>query len=66
VIPVPARGSGHAFVAFLKERMQTGQFRAVVDRKYPLDAIADAYRYVATKQKTGIVVIDVMPAEGGA
>jgi NADPH:quinone reductase-like Zn-dependent oxidoreductase len=66
VIPVPARGSGHAFVAFLKERMQTGQFRAVVDRKYPLDAIADAYRYVATKQKTGIVVIDVMPAAGGA
>lgn len=59
VIPLPARGSGQAFVEFLKGRVQTGQFRAVIDRKYPLDAIADAYRYVATKEKTGIVVINV-------
>jgi NADPH:quinone reductase-like Zn-dependent oxidoreductase len=59
VIPVPARGSGHAFVAFLKSRMEAGQFRAVIDRRYPLDAIADAYRYVETGEKTGIVVIKV-------
>ena len=62
VVHVPARGSGQAFVAFLKERIAAGQFRAVIDRKYPLDAIADAYRYVATGQKTGIVVIDVVTA----
>src|SRR5262249_3223027 len=35
----------------------------VIDRRYPLDAIADAFRYVETGQKTGIVVIDVMPPE---
>ena len=63
VIPLPARGSGRAFVEFLKGRMEAGQFRAVIDRKYPLDAIADAYRYVATKQKTGIVVINVASAD---
>jgi NADPH:quinone reductase-like Zn-dependent oxidoreductase len=62
VIPLPPRGSGHAFVEFLKGRMQAGQFRAVIDRRYPLDAIADAYRYVATGQKVGIVVIHVTPA----
>ena len=38
--------------------MEAGEFRAVVDRTYPLDAIADAYRYVGMGQKTGIVVID--------
>jgi len=58
-VPLPRRGSARQFVNFLKERMQAGQFRAVVDRKYPLDAIADAYRYVQSEQKTGIVVIDV-------
>jgi D-arabinose 1-dehydrogenase-like Zn-dependent alcohol dehydrogenase len=42
--------------------MQAGQFRAAVDCKYPLDAIADAYHYVQTGQKAGIVVIDVRPA----
>jgi NADPH:quinone reductase-like Zn-dependent oxidoreductase len=31
----------------------------VIDRTYPLEAIADAYRYVETGQKAGIVVIKV-------
>ena len=63
VIPLQARGSGHAFVEFMKGRIQAGQFRAVIDRRYPLDAIADAYRYVETGQKVGIVVINVIPAD---
>jgi NADPH:quinone reductase-like Zn-dependent oxidoreductase len=58
-VPVPRRGSAPAFVDFLKARMEAGEFRAVVDRHYPLVAIADAYRYVQTGQKAGIVVIDV-------
>ena len=63
VLPLPTRGSGHAFVEFLKARIETGQFRAVIDRRYPLDAIADAYRYVGTGQKVGIVVINVAAAD---
>jgi NADPH:quinone reductase-like Zn-dependent oxidoreductase len=43
--------------------MEAGQFRAVIDRRYALAAIADAYRYVETGQKVGIVVIDVTTAE---
>jgi len=58
VIAVPGRIGG--FVGFLKDRMEAGQFRAIIDRKYPLAAIADAYRYVETGQKAGIVVIDVV------
>jgi D-arabinose 1-dehydrogenase-like Zn-dependent alcohol dehydrogenase len=43
--------------------MAAGEFRAVIDRKYPLGEIAEAYRYVETGQKTGIVVIDVAPPD---
>jgi NADPH:quinone reductase-like Zn-dependent oxidoreductase len=56
-VPIPKHVPG--FVDMLKARMEAGQFRAVIDRRYPLEAIADAYRYVETGQKTGIVVIDV-------
>ena len=63
LVPLPERGSGPAFVRFMKGRLETGQFRAVIDRRYPLDAIADAYRYVETGQKVGIVVIDVMATD---
>jgi len=49
-------------VQFLRARLQAGDFRAVIDRRYPLEAIADAYRYVETGQKTGIVVIDIPQA----
>jgi NADPH:quinone reductase-like Zn-dependent oxidoreductase len=62
VIPVSMRING--FVRFLKCRMEAGQFRAIIDRKYALAAIADAYRYVETGQKVGIVVIDVVPTGG--
>ena len=51
------------FVTMLKAWMESGELRAVIDRRYPLKAIADAYRYVETGQKTGIVVINVAPAE---
>jgi NADPH:quinone reductase-like Zn-dependent oxidoreductase len=57
VIAAPGRIDG--FVGFLKSRMEAGQFTGVIDRKFPLAAIADAYRYVETGQKVGIVVINV-------
>lgn len=47
-----------AFVEYLKTRMEAGEFRAVIDRQYPLEAIADAYRYVESERKTGIVVVN--------
>lgn len=50
-----------ACVGFLKTPMEAGEFRAAIDREYPLEAIADAYRHVETGQKTGIVVINVRP-----
>ena len=59
IFPLPQSGKAKTFVDFLKTRIEAGEFRAVIDREYPLEAIADAYRFVETAQKTGIVVIDV-------
>lgn len=61
IFPLPQSSKAKALVDFLKGRMEAGEFRAVVDRQYPLEAIGDAYRYVETAQKTGIVVINVRP-----
>jgi NADPH:quinone reductase-like Zn-dependent oxidoreductase len=46
-------------VQYLGRLMESGQFTPVIDRSYPLDQIADAYRYVETHQKIGNVVIVV-------
>lgn len=46
-------------VEALVELVEAGEVRAVVDRRYPLDEIADAHRYVESGRKTGNVVIDV-------
>jgi NADPH:quinone reductase-like Zn-dependent oxidoreductase len=56
VIPLAKRGSRQAFVNGLRDKMEKGEFVSVVARRYPLAEIADAYRYVQTGQKAGVVV----------
>ena len=46
-------------VLFLKELIEARKYRAVVDRRYPLEEVIEATRYVETEQKTGNVVLTV-------
>jgi len=46
-------------VIFLKDLIEAGRYRAVVDRCYPLEDVIEAARYVETEQKTGNVVLTI-------
>jgi NADPH:quinone reductase-like Zn-dependent oxidoreductase len=46
-------------VLFLKEIIEAGKFRPVIDRTYPMEEVIEATRYVETEQKTGNVVMTV-------
>jgi len=46
-------------VHFLRDLIEAGRYRAVIDRCYPLEEVAEASRYVETGQKTGNVVLTV-------
>lgn len=46
-------------VEFLGKLVKEGKFTPMIDRTYPLEQIADAYRYVETGMKTGNVIITI-------
>lgn len=55
VMPIPRYTKKD--VLFLRELIEAGEYRPVVDRTYPLEDVVEATRYVETGQKTGNVVL---------
>ena len=47
-------------VVFLKELVERGLYKPVIDRTYTLEQITEAYKYVESGQKTGNVVIKIV------
>ena len=49
----------------VKELVEAGKYRPVIDRRYALDEVVEATRYVESGQKTGNVVLRVSEAASG-
>jgi NADPH:quinone reductase-like Zn-dependent oxidoreductase len=58
LFPIPPRYT-KTDIVFLKQLIEEGRYRAVIDRCYPLDDVVEATRYVQTQQKTGNVVLTI-------
>lgn len=60
LFPIPKHDQ--EMMGYFRGLLESGEFKPLIDRTYPLDQIVEAYRYVDTGQKIGNVVIRVAPS----
>jgi NADPH:quinone reductase-like Zn-dependent oxidoreductase len=46
-------------LTFIRSLLEKKQFRPLIDKRYPLEEIAEAFNYVASGQKTGNVILNL-------
>jgi NADPH:quinone reductase-like Zn-dependent oxidoreductase len=46
-------------VVYLKELVEQGVYKPLIDRQYTMDQIVEAYHYVESGQKTGNVILRI-------
>ena len=54
-----ASGGTNANLAFLRDLVEAGKLRPVIDRRYSLEQMAEAHRYAETGQKLGSIAVTV-------
>ena len=64
LFPIPKHDQ--AMVRYIKGLVESRAFTPVIDRRFPLDEIVDAYRYAETGQKIGNVIISVTGLNSGS
>lgn len=52
-------------LGYLRDLVEEGKLQTVIDRRYPLEEIVEAHRYVETGAKMGNVVITVASENKG-
>jgi len=57
IFPVPT--DIKASIDFIKKLIKEDKFKSVIDRKYPLEKISEAFTYTAGGQKTGNVILKI-------
>ncbi|MCL4168230.1 UNVERIFIED_CONTAM: hypothetical protein GTU68_031439 [Idotea baltica] len=55
-LPTDVRGS----ILQMSQLMSEGKFQAVIDRRYTMEKVADAYRYVMSGEKIGNVILKIV------
>ena len=56
IFPIPSKPKRS--ILYLNQMLKEGKFKAVIERRYGLKDIQEAYTYVASGQKTGNVIFD--------